>query len=288
MKLLHFLPLAAAVSALVLPDEQILTEVSIEDHHEHVPSNLEGHYLEDLKDTFDELKGRLDDAIDSAKYFFDEVIDSASNAAPEVIEKIHSAAYDVDSWLSGDIFNDQSTIDLLAEDQPPSDLPEEDPPHHGPPKDGPPHHGHPHHPPHHSPHKSNLTIYQLISKSKYTTKLAKLIDEDKELVELLNGTAHNYTIFAPTDRAFEKIPKHAPKPSKELIKAVLLYHISPCFYPARRLLTSHTIPTLHNSTALGKLPQRLNVRVGLRGLLLNFYSKVVAANIVRLQKHKFE
>jgi uncharacterized surface protein with fasciclin (FAS1) repeats len=68
-----------------------------------------------------------------------------------------------------------------------------------------------------------LTIYELISKSKYTTKLAKLIDEFPEFVKALNSTAHNYTVFAPTNRAFKKIPKHAPKPSKEILKTFLDY-----------------------------------------------------------------
>ena len=73
------------------------------------------------------------------------------------------------------------------------------PPHHGPPHHGPPEHGRPgkgpHHPPHH--HKPNMTVYQLIAGSKYTTKLAKLISEYDDLVEALNSTKANYTVFAP-------------------------------------------------------------------------------------------
>lgn len=158
------------------------------------------------------------------------------------------------------------------------------PPHHGPPHDGPPHRGPPgrrppghRKPPHH--HKSNRTIYELISKSKYTTKLAKLIDEFPEFVEALNGTAHNYTLFAPTDKAFEKIPKHAPKPSKEMLKTLLKYHASKEFFPAGRVLVSKTIPTALKEEAIGGFPQRLSTQVGLRGLTVNFYAKVVAVNI---------
>ncbi|PIG85568.1 Fasciclin domain family protein [Aspergillus arachidicola] len=59
------------------------------------------------------------------------------------------------------------------------------------------------HPPHHPP--SDKTIYELITESKYTTILAKLIKEDEELVHLLNSTEANHTFFAPTDDAFKKI-----------------------------------------------------------------------------------
>jgi len=97
-------------------------------------------------------------------------------------------------------------------------------------------------------------------------------------VKLLNGTKANYTVFAPTDKAFEKIPKHGKKPSKEFIKDLLLYHVSPEFYPVGRVLHSYTIPTLYEPSSLGH-PQRLTVRTGFHGLAINFYSKVVAVNI---------
>ncbi|EOD52303.1 putative fasciclin domain family protein [Neofusicoccum parvum UCRNP2] len=128
--------------------------------------------------------------------------------------------------------------------------------------------------------KPNQTVYELISKSKYTTKLAKLINDDPELVKVLNGTAANYTVFAPTDKAFEKIPKHGKEPSEEFIKKLLLYHVSPDFYPAGRVLKTHTIPTLYKEPALGEdFAQRLSVNVGLRGLTLDFYSRIIAINI---------
>jgi uncharacterized surface protein with fasciclin (FAS1) repeats len=121
----------------------------------------------------------------------------------------------------------------------------------------------------------------LISESKYTTVLAKLVANDTELVKVLNSTkAGNLTLFAPTDHAFSKIPPGAHHPSKDFIKKVLLYHISPGLYPAGRLIFSKTVPTLFNETLLGDNPQRLTAKVGLKGIAINFYSKVVAVNIV--------
>jgi len=167
--------------------------------------------------------------------------------------------------------------------------------------DGPPEHPPPHHrrpgPPHHRrpPHKGprhggkrrghhgfpNDTLYEVISKSKFHTKLFELIKEDSELVDLLNSTKANHTIFAPTNKAIEKIQNspHYKKPSKEIIHKVLLYHIVSDLYPAGRLLSRLTIPTLLEEEKLGGEGQRLRISLGLRGLEINLFGHVVAANI---------
>lgn len=128
--------------------------------------------------------------------------------------------------------------------------------------------------------KSNQTIYQLISQSKYTTKLAALVDEHEDIVQLLNSTEANYTLFAPIDSAFEHIPKDK-KPSKEFVESVLKYHVGLGLYPAGRVLVTHTLPTALDEPLLGNKPQRLRTSVGLlSGVRVNFYSKVVAVDIV--------
>jgi len=121
----------------------------------------------------------------------------------------------------------------------------------------------------------------LISESKYTTTLTKYINEYDDLVDALNSTKGNFTVFAPTDKAFEKIPKDAPKPSKEFIKKFLEYHVVPDFAPAAKVLSTHTFPTLLKSDHLGSepLPQRLTPRISLRGLTINFFSNIIAINI---------
>ncbi|EPS44171.1 hypothetical protein H072_1805 [Dactylellina haptotyla CBS 200.50] len=166
------------------------------------------------------------------------------------------------------------------------------PPHHGPPKWPPKRPGHPgkpghpgppkrpHHPPRRWHHRHNETIWELISKSNYTTKFAKAISEFEDIVSILNGTVANYTLFVPTDKAFEKFKK-APKdwkPSKEFIKKVLTYHLTSEPYPIFKLLLSHTIPSVLDAPNLGG-PQRLRVGLGPGGLRVNFYSRVVAGNI---------
>lgn len=174
---------------------------------------------------------------------FDQAVDQASEAGEKIAGKLDNAAAHTKSWLE----SAPSTFDG----------------HHG-------HHG-----------KPNLTVYQLISESKYTTKLAKLINEYPDLVKALNGTAANYTVFAPIDSAFEKIPEDAPKPSKEDLQKVLEYHVSDEFYPAGRVLVTHTIPTLLEGEDIGFERQRLSTNIGLRGLTVNFYSRIIAIDIVR-------
>lgn len=125
------------------------------------------------------------------------------------------------------------------------------------------------------PHK---TIYELISSLNPTTKLAKLIEEDNDLVALLNSTKGNYTLFAPSDTAFRKIPKYYWDPSKDT-KRVLLHHITPGSYTAGQVLLSKTVPTLLKEASLGDQPQRISARLRLSGIFLDSYSRIEIVNI---------
>ena len=164
--------------------------------------------ISESRDFFEHWKGAAEEA-------FHQAYDTASDEVEALNEKFSEKTADIHSWLSShsnDIYEDLHV----------------DRPHHG-------------DDPHHEP---NQTVYQLIAGSKYTTKLAELINEFPDLVKALNGTKANFTIFAPTDAAFAKIPEDEPKPSKEVLKKILSYHVSDSFYPAGRVLVTHTIPTL--------------------------------------------
>ena len=127
----------------------------------------------------------------------------------------------------------------------------------------------------------DLTIYQLLQRSNYTKKFAAIVDEHPDVVKLLNSTgSSNYTLFAPVDAAFEDLPPDHPKPDKDFIEAALKYHIGLGEYRAHKILTTNTIPTAFDEKWLGGEPQRLRTSVGLSGVRVNFYSKVVAADIV--------
>ncbi len=246
MKLIILPFVAVFVSALVLPEAEVMSQIAIEPRPaapDFPLSNLPGQAHELL----DELEDTVSTFLDSSTTILDQAIDYAKDAGETVREKCHETAFDAQSWI------ESATTDIKDFGK-----------HHG-------HHGH--------HHKPNLTVYQLIAKSKYTTKLAALINEYEDLVELLNGTSANFTVFAPTDYAFEKVPEDAPKPSKEDLKKILTYHVSSEFFPAGRVLVSHTVPTLLAGEGIGGEPQRLSTNIGIRGLTVNFYSRIVAIDI---------
>lgn len=254
----NFLSLAAALSvAFIIPDQEVMSQIAIE-------GSSEASVFEKIptkEQVIKELKSAVEKIAEASKNAIDQAIELAADSR-EFGQKIGAEGFDAEAWLEPEYNN--------------NDDDHRGPPRHGPPGSGP-HHGPHHGPPHHGHGKPNLTVYQLISRSEYTTKLASIIDEYPDIVTLLNGTNTNYTVFAPIDRAFEHIPKDA---SKEDIKKFLLYHVSPDFYPAGRVLVSHTIPTAYNEEALGNQPQRLSLNIGLTGLTVNFYSRIIAVDIV--------
>lgn len=131
---------------------------------------------------------------------------------------------------------------------------------------------------HHRKHE-NQTIYEIIKESEHTSKFAAIVDEHESVVKLLNSTKANYTLFVPINEAFEHIPDHPDhKPSKEFVEALLKYHIGAGLYPAGRILLTHTLPTTLEEAWLYDEPQRLRTRVGLGGVSVNFYDKIIAAN----------
>ncbi|KAI9688139.1 MAG: hypothetical protein M1822_001645 [Bathelium mastoideum] len=256
MRFTQVLPLAAAATAFVVPDERVLKDVAIETKSK-IGSVYES--LPSTSDILDSIKENFDEVTEVTKSALDEAVDFAARSGETAYDKIYEVGYDAEAWFQSakHSFDD---FEAIASDG-------------GRQRHRRPHHGH---------GKPNKTVYELIAESKYTTKLAKLINDNEDLVELLNGTSANFTVFAPTDRAFAKIPKHAPEPTPEQIKALLSYHVSPEFYPAGRVLKTGTIPSLLKEELLGTepLPQRLSVNIGLRGLTINFYSRVVAIDIL--------
>merc|ERR1711939_104860 len=189
MRVLSILSAAAVASAFVIPDQATLESLAIEEQGVEKPQEHPFWSKVHKAETFwEDLEEEFTKATHCAKHKFEEAVESTQETAVKYGEQFHNA-FAGDAWLE----SAEHDLDLL-----------EHPPHHGPP-----HHPpgkkpkRPHHPPHHGP--PNQTVYQLISKSKYTTKLAAAIDEFPDLVDLLNGTKANYTLFAP--------PYHPNSPS---------------------------------------------------------------------------
>lgn len=169
MRFLTFLPLAALSTAFIIPDEQMMSQVAIESNNapasafDRLPSKEQ--LVNDFEDAFSNL-------VENSKNALDEAIESVTEYSEDVYSKIHDTAFDAQSWL-------ESAVDDIEDDGKHGKHDK-----HG--RHG--HHGH-----HGHCKKPNMTVYELIAKSKYTTKLAALINEYEDLVELLNGTTANYT-----------------------------------------------------------------------------------------------
>ncbi|KAL9018448.1 MAG: hypothetical protein Q9185_004225 [Variospora sp. 1 TL-2023] len=243
MKITYILPLAALSSAFVLPDEQVFSQIAIESHRSADSAfdklPSKSQVVNEFENIFDTVGKTVEKTVKCSKHAIDAAIDYAAETGNEISKQVQQTGFDASSWLD-------SNTNLG-------------------------HHG--------SHDKLNQTVYELIASSKYTTKLAAAINEFPDLVTLLNGTLADYTVFAPVDSAFEKIPEHAPKPSKETLEKILLYHVSPEYYPAAKVLVTHTVPTALTVDTVGIGPQRLSTNIGLKGLTVNYYSRIIAINI---------
>ena len=92
-----------------------------------------------------------------------------------------------------------------------------------------------------------------VAAGKFDTLTALL--KQAGLVNALKGEAR-HTVFAPTDKAFSKVPKatlDALAKDKAKLRAVLLYHVAKGKLPAAKVVKRHSIKTLNG--------QRVHVRV---------------------------
>lgn len=260
MKVSNILPFAVVATAIVLPKDKVMQQIAIEDNSKHTLFNQVQDGLHSKSQVGHTIVDAFSSLYESSKNPLDDALDWAADGLKTTFDDSTAEDFDGKSWIASSSNGIKQPLPYHESDQ-----------------DRPEHH------PNRKPRRSNYTVYELISHSKYTTKLADLINTEPELVELLNSTKANFTVFAPTDEAFSKIPDHHKKLSEEIIKKVLSYHVSSDFYPAGRILVSRTVPTLLEGKYLSAdpedTPQRISTNIGLRGLTLNFYSRVVAVDI---------
>jgi uncharacterized surface protein with fasciclin (FAS1) repeats len=106
------------------------------------------------------------------------------------------------------------------------------------------------------------SIADIASGSKQFDTLTSLLGQ-ADLVETLDGKGR-FTVFAPTDAAFAKVPKStldALAADPEQLKAVLLYHVAPGTLTARKVVKRKSIRTLNGA--------RVKVRVTKKGVRVN-------------------
>ena len=117
--------------------------------------------------------------------------------------------------------------------------------------------------------KPNL-VETAVAAGNFTT-LVSLVKQ-AGLAETLSGTGP-YTVFAPTDAAFKKVPKKtltALGKDKAKLKAVLLYHVAAGRLAAKRVVKRSSIKTLNG--------ERVKIRVRGQNVFVN-RSKVVTADV---------
>jgi uncharacterized surface protein with fasciclin (FAS1) repeats len=106
------------------------------------------------------------------------------------------------------------------------------------------------------------SIADIASGSKQFDTLTSLLVQ-ADLVETLDGKGR-FTVFAPTDAAFAKVPKStldALAADPEQLKAVLLYHVADGRLTARKVVKRKSIKTLNGA--------RVKVRVTTKGVRVN-------------------
>ncbi|KAJ5488100.1 hypothetical protein N7453_011554 [Penicillium expansum] len=123
------------------------------------------------------------------------------------------------------------------------------------------------------------TTWELIKENEYTSRLAELLAEDKNLIEILNSTTANHTFFALTNYALEGLPRRNG-PSPKFMSSLLRYHILPGRFTIQHIAGHGTLPTKLTEPALeSDLPQRIVVREHHDGVILNERSRVVGADM---------
>lgn len=143
MRLTQVLPLAALSTAFVLPPQEVIENIQIEENHRG-----NGWYQEAVKEkdeVVSSIKEHYSDIKQASHDIWEQAFESASNSAEWAQGKVHDASSGIESWLETEADDFSAFFD---EQDGPHHPPHDGDGHHGPPHHGPPHHG-PHHPPQH-------------------------------------------------------------------------------------------------------------------------------------------
>jgi uncharacterized surface protein with fasciclin (FAS1) repeats len=108
--------------------------------------------------------------------------------------------------------------------------------------------------------KKNI-VETAVAAGKFDT-LVSLV-QSAGLAETLSGKGP-YTVFAPTDRAFKRVPAETLEAlgnDRKALRRVLLYHVADGRYPAARVVRKSSIPTLAGPRVAVKV-RKGTVRVG--------------------------
>jgi uncharacterized surface protein with fasciclin (FAS1) repeats len=97
--------------------------------------------------------------------------------------------------------------------------------------------------------KPTKNLVQTAASAKQFSTLVSLVKQ-AGLVRTLSGKA-NYTVFAPTNAAFAKVPKRtldSLAADNAKLRSVLLYHVVKGKVPARKVVTLHSAKTVNGAS----------------------------------------
>ena len=128
--------------------------------------------------------------------------------------------------------------------------------------------------------QSQLTLFDILSSSKYTVELTRLTKGFPDLLATLKDTETNHTIWAPIDAAFFNCKEIPRKPSDAQIREILEHHITPHFMPMSRVLVTPNIPVLLTAWRPHLNDKhRLSVRVSPWGMTVNATARIIGYDI---------
>lgn len=281
-----FLPLATLSSALVIPKQEaldtlaeILSRAEASDSAELVVQGLQGQNEEPGIESWLGMA--------AAKNGYDARSDLASSLPwlePDSEKSVRMLQDDEgDRDRDDDEPNDEDDDPDYEDDDP--DYEDDDPDF-----ERPPHH-HPHRPPRYRPGPPRRcppdmfcpeehTIWELISNSRRTERLADIISGEDNIIDLLNDAKTNHTLFAPTNRGLGRFLDERPSPKS--LRQIEHYQIIPGALPIGKMRRHQTFPTTLNLSSLGKdVPQRVVVSLHHDEIVLNGMTRVTTGDIVR-------
>ncbi|TQN73174.1 Aurofusarin biosynthesis cluster protein S [Colletotrichum shisoi] len=121
---------------------------------------------------------------------------------------------------------------------------------------------------------TNMSVIDIIRQSDRATYFSKLLESYDKLRRVLEDESREFTVFVPTDEAFRAL-EGFERSRGALMGEILEYHVVEGRHTADELGRAGTLATVLEEGELGGRRQRLRIGVGLLGLEVNFYGRVV-------------
>ncbi|KAJ3955593.1 hypothetical protein N0V92_007888 [Colletotrichum tropicale] len=121
------------------------------------------------------------------------------------------------------------------------------------------------------------SVYQIIQESGHE-QFAALLRGQEVLRSRLAGAEGGFTVFVPTDEAFQKLDMD--QSGEALVREMAEYHVLEGVYSVYDLRGMQTVPTVLEEPGTGRR-QRLRVGGGGEDVVLNFYSRLLGGESKR-------